>query len=991
MFLKKKHAISKPQRVLLTMSTSAGMLKEISDIATKLPMIKGTAGILLRVLEVRDEVVVFKQRWQEVLNRVDEFGAIICDIDNYHRGKKLDIPHDIEVILDGLKRDVRTIEPLLSMCRSHSMWSRFKLHVNRADMIKRIDQFDQQMNHMSMILSISHNLQEIQGHRMTFNGNIPAKPGSLLGRENYIKSAMTAILSNLHRPARISIMGPGGIGKTSLALTILHDDAITQVFKDKIYFVSCEYCTSLDTLVANLCSVLICDSYETSISEEIMLQHLEEQSNCLLCLDNFESVWDCNAAEKHAIEAFIAKIASLSSVTLIITVRGIEYPPGIAWTDPKLPPLEPVNFEIAKQIFYKICSHWDSWAEKLVQEVEGLPLAVTLIGHLAQSMSCQQLWQEWEKEKTASIGRGTGHRLTSLEMSIKLSVNNQRIQSNPTCVFLLTVISQLPAGLHLEQTNELQAIFPEATNLIGSIIPLQQCSLAYISNQRIQMHPLVRYFCQEHLALPESKQSVFEEYYINMTNKVEENGQSVSLEKLQEHKNIHSVLLKIVMKKCPGYDILCAVCIYSTYASQELGILSNDLFFAIDKYKDDLDPYSKAYYLSRWASALKDMARLSEAERKYHDALYYAIIGKNRDCEAESLYGLGEVASGAKDFKAAYSYFSEALDVERLVGRRVQQAHILGKLSNLAMNMNNLKEAINLTHACLRLSQSLDDKSVQGRAFICLGDISLVQGKYQDSCDNYHKAYIMSLQANSSASQGLILERLGRAYNGLQQYTTAQDYLEKALAIQRTLNAPVQEIDTLHSLGDVCLNMNNLTGALDYFQEAYAKTVKGQVSYQHGQTLSSLAAVCKAKGAYNEGICYAKEALEIHEGMPVNAAHDSDLLARLYWETDELDRAEFYWTQAAGLYNEAGAIHHIPRCILSLAQLYEYTGEAEVAVSHYNRAIHICSENNFLHDHITALQMLGNFYEKRNKIEDTIDCFMCCAIVAEQEKIYILE
>ncbi|KAI0047665.1 TPR-like protein [Auriscalpium vulgare] len=837
---------------------------------------------------------------------------------------------------------------------------------------------------MSMIMSIGHNLQDIKEHRMTFNGNIPAKPGNLLGRENHIRSVVTAILKNLHRPVRIAIMGPGGIGKTSLALTILHDDAIMQVFKDKIYFVSCEYCTSLDMLVTNICSVLLCDSHETSTSEEIMLQHLEEQSNCLLCLDNFESVWDCNGPEKHAIESLLAKIALCSSVTLIITVRGIEYPSGIAWTDPKLPPLEPVSFEVAKQIFYEICSHWDSWAEKLVQEVEGLPLAVTLIGHLAQSMSCKQLWEEWEKEKTASIGRETSHRLTSLEMSIKLSVNSQRIQSNPTCIFLLTVISQLPAGLHLEQTQKFQAKFPAERNLIGSIIPLQQCSLVFISNQRIQMHPLVRYFCQEHLTLPEDKQSAFEEYYIKMTIKAEENGQSVSIEKLQEHKNIHSVLLKIVKNKCPEFDILCAVCVYSSYASQELGLLSTDLFFAIDRYKDNLDPYLIAYYLTRWADSLKDKTRLTEAKRKYDDALHYAILGKNRDCEAESLYGLGEVALGAKDFTAAYDYFSEALVIERLVGRKDQQAHVLAKLSNLAMNMKNLKEAINLAHTCLRLSQSIDDRTVQGRAFICLGDISLQQGKYQDSCDNYHKAYIMSLQANSSASQGIALERLGRAYIGLQQYPTAQDYLEKALAIQRTMNAPAQEINTLHSLGDVCLYMNNLDGALGYFKEAYKKTVKGQVSYQHGRTLSSLAEVCKAKSAYDEGICYAKEALAIHEGMAVNVAHDSDLLARLYWEKDEFDMAELYWIQAAGLYKEAGAIHDIPYCIFSLAQLYDYRGESEVALAHYKRAIHICSENNLLDHHITALQMLGDFYETRNNLDEAIDCFMCSAIVAEQ-------
>ena len=56
--------------------------------------------------------------------------------------------------------------------------------------------------------------------------------------------------------ARIAIRGAGGMGKTTLVLSSLHDPAVIEHFPSR-YFVSCEAITSTTALVGEIANVLL--------------------------------------------------------------------------------------------------------------------------------------------------------------------------------------------------------------------------------------------------------------------------------------------------------------------------------------------------------------------------------------------------------------------------------------------------------------------------------------------------------------------------------------------------------------------------------------------------------------------------------------------------------------------------------------------------------------------------------------------------------------
>ncbi|KAF7344258.1 ATPase-AAA-core domain-containing protein [Mycena venus] len=82
---------------------------------------------------------------------------------------------------------------------------------------------------------------------------LPSKPKIFHGRESELHD-ITVLLSQ-DSSARIAILGPGGIGKTSLAKAVLHHPAVTAKYQN-CFFISCESAHTRSDLITLLGSHL---------------------------------------------------------------------------------------------------------------------------------------------------------------------------------------------------------------------------------------------------------------------------------------------------------------------------------------------------------------------------------------------------------------------------------------------------------------------------------------------------------------------------------------------------------------------------------------------------------------------------------------------------------------------------------------------------------------------------------------------------------------
>jgi predicted ATPase len=115
---------------------------------------------------------------------------------------------------------------------------------------------------------------------------------------------------------RVSILGTGGIGKTSLAKAILHHQEILTRYKEHRFFVACDSVSTKAELAAHIGSHLGLKSSRDSTQQ--VVHYFGRGPPCLLILDNLETVWEA-AEVRRDIEDLLSLLTDVEHLALIVS------------------------------------------------------------------------------------------------------------------------------------------------------------------------------------------------------------------------------------------------------------------------------------------------------------------------------------------------------------------------------------------------------------------------------------------------------------------------------------------------------------------------------------------------------------------------------------------------------------------------------------------------------------------------------------------------
>jgi hypothetical protein len=299
-------------------------------------------------------------------------------------------------------------------------------------------------------------------------------------------------------------MGAAGIGKTSLALSVMHSQLIAEHYTAK-YFIPCEAVTTYDDLFSEIADALHlpCPPPEERSPEfftTIVTVLISERT--LICFDNFDTPWEANPETRKTFDSFLRYFDNLNNVGIILTMRGTasDRPNSLTWSEPLLPPLRPISDPDRDRIFMHIAHQKDGCADKLLKEVGGVPLALQLLARSVQGgmESSEGLWKRWGREHLRKSGDNC---LSTLDTTIQLSIDSPHMKDCPTALDVLSLLSLLPTGFPEQSLprhlllNELSSDFP----FTKSIETLKTMGLIYIDRfSRYRLLPPIRQYCVAH-------------------------------------------------------------------------------------------------------------------------------------------------------------------------------------------------------------------------------------------------------------------------------------------------------------------------------------------------------------------------------------------------------------------------------------------------------------------------------------------------------------
>ncbi|KAJ7453466.1 P-loop containing nucleoside triphosphate hydrolase protein, partial [Mycena latifolia] len=305
---------------------------------------------------------------------------------------------------------------------------------------------------------------------------LPSEPKIFHGRESEVSTIIQTFGIGI---PRIAILGPGGIGKTSLARGIVHHPDISARYGAHRVFIPCD--TASDAIqLACLIGAHVGMKPGTNLTQAV-IRYFTSSPPSLLVLDSLETVWEARET-RVAVEKFLALLSGLDNLALIITMRGAERPASVRWTRPFLKPLQPLTQDAARQTFSDIADEGYPLEEidQVLLLVDNMPLAIDLIAHLVDYEGVPSVLDRWQKEGTSLLSGGHD-RGSNLNASISLSLESPRIQSLPESKELLSLLSMLPDGL--SNAELLQSTLP-IDNILACKAILLCTSLAYVDDQQ---------------------------------------------------------------------------------------------------------------------------------------------------------------------------------------------------------------------------------------------------------------------------------------------------------------------------------------------------------------------------------------------------------------------------------------------------------------------------------------------------------------------------
>ncbi|EJU02708.1 hypothetical protein DACRYDRAFT_115717 [Dacryopinax primogenitus] len=214
---------------------------------------------------------------------------------------------------------------------------------------------------------------------------MPPKPAVFHGRDRLVESIVQRLceMDNCHIP----ILGPGGIGKTSVAAAIINDSRVVARYGANRLFMSCEGVPTCDGIASMLAATLRLQ-HDTD-ARRIVPIYLASLERALLVVDNAETPLDSEG--RVEVESWLGTVAGKPRVSLMITMRGSTPPSTVRWADICRLPLPPLSLTASKHTWLALNSNQDDKLNTLLVALDGLPLAITLMATLDQAATLSDL------------------------------------------------------------------------------------------------------------------------------------------------------------------------------------------------------------------------------------------------------------------------------------------------------------------------------------------------------------------------------------------------------------------------------------------------------------------------------------------------------------------------------------------------------------------------------------------------------------------------
>jgi len=667
---------------------------------------------------------------------------------------------------------------------------------------------------------------------------VPATPMPFIGREEELAQLRELLLRPQVR--LLTLLGPGGIGKTHLGLQVAME--MREHFADGVCFVSLAAISDPGLVISAIAKELgIREIRERQLFEQVNVALRNRR--LLLLLDNFEQVQKA-ASQLPELLAESPQLKILVTSRARLHVHG-EYEfsvPPLALPD-LTQPLESdallqnaavalfvQRAQMVRQDFRITPTNARAIAEICVR-LDGLPLAIELAAARIRSLASQPLLERLVSrllDVVASTDQDVDARQRTLRNTIAWSYDLLGSEEQQ----LFRRLSVFAGGWNLETVEALyQAFGDPALHVWDGVESLLDMSLLQPAEHegegRLRLLETIREYGMELLDASgetEITRQVHAGCYLRLVEEAEPHLKGVQqttwLARLeQEQENLRAALSWLIERE--EEEAALHFCGALWWFWRPRGYWSEGrrwLEAALELSQTRGPTVARARAL--WAAG--DLAYYQDGNQTARSLLEESVslcraLGAERDL-AIALGTLGVLVRMQGDREAAGPLLEESEQLCRMLGSKWELAYLLRKLAEHAAQAGELKEAVEYAQESFTLAQKLGDKSLIATVLSTLGNIAARQGDVTQAIAYTQESLTLARELGDKLLIALALNNLGY-FTALQGDLVSTAYAQEALTLVRELGDRMYITRTLHTLGYVATHNGNLAQAKTWYRE----------------------------------------------------------------------------------------------------------------------------------------------------------------------------
>lgn len=635
---------------------------------------------------------------------------------------------------------------------------------------------------------------------------LPIPPTALVGRDDDV-AAVTALLRDEAR--LLTLAGPGGIGKTRLALQVAIDLQARQVF-DGVAFVHLADIPNADMVPAAIARALGLREHDNRTSHQVLATYLDGK-RMLLVLDNFEHV----AAAAVPVAELLASCPGLRVLVTsrtVLHVRGervYEAPPLVVPDRARMHDAAAVAGCAATQLFLArareivpdlaMTDANASLIARICARLDGLPLAIELAAARLKVLAPDALLDRLESGLQVLSGgaRDLPERQRTLRATLAWSY--ALLDAPAQALFLRLAV--FAGGCTLEAIESLtdtgdaaggkmNAAEAEPEDLLETVSALIDNSLlrreARAGEVRFTMLQTVREYALERLqgyGTLDALRGRHAAYFLAMAEDAERDragaAQAAWAARLErEQDNLRAALGFALASGRVDTALRLAAALWWFWLSR--GYLSEGR-----RWLQQALEAAAAVSITGTpvATALNNAAVLAATAGAYGEAADLFVqslaihqeLGDERG-SAATLNNLGNVAMQQHDYDRADDFYSRALTIFRAIGDASNVARVLGNLGELARLRGDGERAAEWAAESLALYTRLQDTAGVAQVLHTLGGAALLRGDLDAAATAYGEA------ADTFRRLGSIVDTAG-SLEGLAVVATRRGLLGRAATL----------------------------------------------------------------------------------------------------------------------------------------------------------------------------------------------------------------